>query len=140
MVLSIDSVITAVGMAPRLRVTVAAMVLAMAMMIVAADQTTAFIQRHPNMKILGLAFLILIGAMLVGDAMGHHLPRGYVYFTMGFSPAVEFIDIRVRDRHAQARRARRAAHAPRTQRRPDQAGVGGLLALASGTARQYFRS
>jgi len=97
-VLSIDSVITAVGMAPRLWVMIAAMVLAMAMMIVAADQTTAFIQRHPSMKILGLAFLILIGVMLVGDAMGHHLPRGYVYFAMGFSLAVEFINIRVRSR------------------------------------------
>jgi predicted tellurium resistance membrane protein TerC len=101
-VLSIDSVITAVGMAPRLWVMVAAMVLAMAMMIVAADQTTAFIQRHPSMKILGLAFLILIGVMLVGDAMGHHLPRGYVYFAMGFSLAVEFINIRVRDRDKSA--------------------------------------
>ena len=97
-VLSIDSVITAVGMAPRLWVMIAAMVLAMAMMIVAADQTTAFISRHPSMKILGLAFLILIGVMLVGDAMGHHLPRGYVYFAMGFSLVVEFINIRVRDR------------------------------------------
>jgi predicted tellurium resistance membrane protein TerC len=97
-VLSIDSVITAVGMAPRLWVMVAAMVLAMALMVAAADQTTAFIQRHPSMKILGLAFLILIGVMLVGDAMGHHLPRGYVYFAMGFSLAVEFINIRVRKR------------------------------------------
>jgi predicted tellurium resistance membrane protein TerC len=97
-VLSIDSVITAVGMAPRLWVMVAAMVLAMAMMIVAADQTTAFISRHPSMKILGLAFLILIGVMLMGDAMGHHLPRGYVYFAMGFSLVVEFINIRVHDR------------------------------------------
>jgi predicted tellurium resistance membrane protein TerC len=68
------------------------------MMIVAADQTTAFISRHPSMKILGLAFLILIGVMLMGDAMGHHLPRGYVYFAMGFSLVVEFINIRVRDR------------------------------------------
>jgi predicted tellurium resistance membrane protein TerC len=67
-------------------------------MVAAADQTTAFIQRHPSMKILGLAFLILIGVMLVGDAMGHHLPRGYVYFAMGFSLAVEFINIRVRKR------------------------------------------
>ena len=101
-VLSIDSVITAVGMAPRLWVMVAAMVLAMAMMIVAADQTTAFIQRHPSMKILGLAFLILIGVMLVGDGMGHHLPRGYVYFAMAFSLAVEFINIRVRSRSKSA--------------------------------------
>ncbi len=97
-VLSIDSVITAVGMAPRLWVMVAAMVLAMAMMIVAADQTTSFIQRHPSMKILGLAFLILIGVMLVGDALGHHLPRGYVYFAMGFSLVVELINTRVRER------------------------------------------
>jgi len=97
-VLSIDSVITAVGMAPHLWVMISAMVLAMAMMIVAADQTTAFISRHPSMKILGLAFLILIGVMLIGDAMGHHLPRGYVYFAMAFSLVVEFINIRVRDR------------------------------------------
>jgi predicted tellurium resistance membrane protein TerC len=97
-VLSLDSVITAVGMAPRLWVMVAAMVLAMALMVAAADQTTAFIQRHPSMKILGLSFLILIGVMLVGDAMGHHLPRGYVYFAMGFSLAVEFVNIRVRNR------------------------------------------
>lgn len=98
MVLSIDSVITAVGMAPRLWVMVAAMILAMALMVLAADKTTAFIQRHPSMKILGLSFLILIGVMLIGDVVGHHLPRGYVYFAMGFAMLVELVNIRVRSR------------------------------------------
>jgi predicted tellurium resistance membrane protein TerC len=98
MVLSIDSVITAVGMAPRLWVMIAAMVLAMAMMVLAADKTTAFIKRHPSMKIMGLSFLILIGVMLIGDVAGHHLPRGYVYFAMAFSMAVELVNIRVRSR------------------------------------------
>jgi predicted tellurium resistance membrane protein TerC len=98
MVLSIDSVITAVGVAPRLWVMIAAMVLAMGLMVLAADKTTAFINRHPSMKILGLSFLILIGVMLIGDVVGHHLPRGYVYFAMAFSMVVELVNIRVRNR------------------------------------------
>ncbi|HEX7507718.1 MAG TPA: TerC family protein [Polyangia bacterium] len=119
-VLSIDSVITAVGMAPRLWVMIAAMVLAMAMMVAAADKTTSFISRHPSMKILGLAFLILIGVMLVGDAMGHHLPRGYVYFAMGFSLMVELINIRVRNR-SKAANTQAELDEPITQ--PERKGV-----------------
>jgi len=112
MVLSIDSVITAVGMAPRLWVMIVAMILAMAIMVVAADKTTAFIHHHPSMKILGLSFLILIGVMLIGDVFGHHLPRGYVYFAMAFSMAVELVNIRVRSRGKALEKAHRLDEPP----------------------------
>jgi predicted tellurium resistance membrane protein TerC len=93
-VFSLDSVITAVGMARHLQVMVAAMVLAAGAMLVFAGQVGRFVERHPTMKMLALAFLILIGVMLVAEALGQHIPRGYVYFAMAFSLAVEVLNIR----------------------------------------------
>jgi predicted tellurium resistance membrane protein TerC len=95
-VFSLDSVITAVGMAQHLEVMVAAMVLAVGVMLVFAGAVGRFVERHPTVKMLALAFLILIGVMLVAEALDRHVPRGYVYFAMAFSLGVELLNIRVR--------------------------------------------
>ncbi|WP_242392696.1 TerC family protein [Anaeromyxobacter oryzisoli] len=95
-VFSLDSVITAVGMAQHLPVMVAAMILAVAVMIVFADVVGNFVERHPTVKMLALSFLILIGVMLVAEGLGRHVEKGYVYFAMAFSLAVELLNMRVR--------------------------------------------
>jgi predicted tellurium resistance membrane protein TerC len=100
LVFSIDSVITAVGMARALSVMVAAVVIAMVVMLIFAGPISEFVERHPSVKILALSFLILIGAVLVADGMGQHIPRGYVYFAMAFSLAVELLNLRLRSRQA----------------------------------------
>jgi predicted tellurium resistance membrane protein TerC len=95
-VFSLDSVITAVGMAGQLPVMVGAVVVAMAVMMVSAGSIGAFIERHPTMKILALSFLILIGVMLVAEALGRHVEKGYIYFAMAFSLGVELLNMRLR--------------------------------------------
>jgi predicted tellurium resistance membrane protein TerC len=97
-VFSLDSVITAIGMADDLRVMIAAVVLAVLVMLVAAEPISAVVEHHPTIKILALAFLLLIGISLVADGVGQHIPKGYVYFAMGFSVCVEAVNIRVRRR------------------------------------------
>jgi predicted tellurium resistance membrane protein TerC len=99
LVFSIDSVITAIGMARAIWVMVAAIVIAVATMIVFAEPVSSFVERHPSIKMLALSFLLLIGVLLVAEGMGQHLDRGYVYFAMGFSLFVEMLNLRVR-RHA----------------------------------------
>ncbi len=95
-VFSLDSVITAVGMADELSIMVAAVVIAVAIMMVSAEAISAFVNRHPTVKVLALSFLLLIGMSLVGDGLGMHIPKGYIYFAMGFSIFVEMINLRVR--------------------------------------------
>jgi predicted tellurium resistance membrane protein TerC len=95
-VFSLDSVITAIGMSDNLNVMVTAVVLAVLVMLVAAEPISAFVEDHPTIKVLALSFLLLIGLTLVADGMGQHIPKGYVYFAMGFSVFVEMINIRVR--------------------------------------------
>ena len=95
-VFSLDSVITAVGMADDLVVMIAAVVLAVAVMMLSSGPISAFVNRHPTIKVLALSFLLLIGLSLVGDGLGMHIPKGYVYFAMGFSMFVELINLRVR--------------------------------------------
>ena len=95
-VFSLDSVITAVGMAEDLSVMVVAVVLAVGIMMVSAEPISAFVNRHPTVKVLALSFLLLIGVSLVGDGLGMHIPKGYIYFAMGFSVFVEMINLRVR--------------------------------------------
>jgi predicted tellurium resistance membrane protein TerC len=95
-VFSLDSVITAVGMADEVSIMVAAVVLAVAIMMVSAEPISAFVNRHPTVKVLALSFLLLIGVSLVGDGLGMHIPKGYIYFAMGFSVFVEMINLRVR--------------------------------------------
>ena len=97
-VFSLDSVITAIGMADDLRVMVAAVVLAVLVMLFAAEPISAFVEVHPTIKILALSFLILIGTALVGEGLDLHIPKGYIYFAMAFSVAVEMLNIRVRKR------------------------------------------
>jgi predicted tellurium resistance membrane protein TerC len=98
-VFSLDSVITAVGMARHLSVMIAAMVIAVAVMMAFAGPIGDFVDRHPSMKMLALSFLLLIGVMLVAEATGRHVERGYVYFAMAFSFGVELLNIRVRRAH-----------------------------------------
>ena len=95
-VFSLDSVITAVGMAQHLAVMVVAMVIAAAVMLVFAGSIGDFVERHPTMKMLALSFLILIGVMLVAESLGKHIEKGYVYFAMAFSLGVELLNMRMR--------------------------------------------
>jgi predicted tellurium resistance membrane protein TerC len=95
-VFSLDSVITAVGMAESVPVMVAAMVVAMVVMLVSMGTVGGFIERHPSVKILALSFLLLIGVMLMAEGMGRHVPKGYIYVAMAFSLAVELLNMRYR--------------------------------------------
>jgi predicted tellurium resistance membrane protein TerC len=99
-VFSLDSVITAVGMADDIAIMVAAVVLSVAIMMVSAGPVSEFVSRHPTIKVLALSFLLLIGLSLVADGLGLHIPKGYIYFAMGFSVFVEMINLRVRRRAA----------------------------------------
>ena len=96
LVFSIDSVITAIGLARAIPVMVAAIVIAVVTMMIFATPVSDFVERHPSIKMLALSFLLLIGVLLVAEGMGQHLDRGYVYFAMGFSLLVELLNLRVR--------------------------------------------
>lgn len=96
MVFSLDSVITAVGMAQEIVIMVIAVILAVSVMMFSAGPISAFVNRHPTVKVLALSFLLLIGISLVGEGLGMHIPKGYIYFAMGFSVFVEMINLRVR--------------------------------------------
>ena len=99
-VFSLDSVITAVGMAKQYVIMAAAMVIAVAVMLVFAGRIGDFVNRHPSMKVLALSFLLLIGVMLVGEAMGQHIGKGYIYFAMAFSLLVEILNMRLRKKQS----------------------------------------
>ncbi|MGE0716872.1 MAG: TerC family protein [Alphaproteobacteria bacterium] len=92
-VFSLDSVITAVGMVDELWVMVTAVIVAVAMMLLASAPLSDFVQRHPTVKMLALSFLLLIGMVLIADGFGVHIPKGYVYAAMGFSVAVEALNL-----------------------------------------------
>ena len=102
-VFSLDSVVTAVGLAQHIGVMIAAVVLAMGVMIVASKPIADFVNRHPTIKMLALSFLLLVGVMLIADGCGQHIERGYVYFAMAFSFGVEMLNIRMRNKQAKAR-------------------------------------
>ena len=108
-VFSLDSVITAVGMANEIAVMVAAVVIAVGFMLVFADAISGFVERHPTVKMLALSFLLLIGFALVAEGFDQHIPKGYIYFAMAFSLGVEMLNLRLR-------RARRPGAAPRAGR------------------------
>lgn len=95
-VFSLDSVITAVGLVDNVQVMVAAIVIAVGVMMLSAGTISAFIEKHPTLKILALSFLIVVGTLLVAEAFGAHVPKGYVYFAMAFSLGVEVLNIRMR--------------------------------------------
>lgn len=98
MVFSLDSVITAVGMSDHLPVMIAAVCVAIGVMMVAAEPTAAFIEKHPTIKMLALSFLLLVGVALIADALHFHIPRGYLYFAIAFSIGVEVLNMLVRNR------------------------------------------
>lgn len=97
-VFSLDSVITAVGMARAIWVMVTAVVISIGVMLAFAGQISAFVERHPTVKMLALSFLLLIGVMLTADGLGQHIPKGYIYFAMAFSLGVEMLNLRLRKR------------------------------------------
>jgi predicted tellurium resistance membrane protein TerC len=99
LVFSLDSVITAVGMANQLWVMVTAMIVSVVFMLAFAGSIGDFVNKHPSMKILALSFLLLIGVMLTAEGMGQHISKGYVYFAMAFSLGVELVNMRARKSH-----------------------------------------
>ena len=99
-VLSLDSVITVVGMVSQVSIMVVAMVISMIIMLVAAGSISGFVERHPTIKILALSFLLLIGVMLVGEGFGAHISKGYIYFAMTFSLIVEVLNMRYRKKNS----------------------------------------
>ncbi len=114
-VFSLDSVITAIGMVDIIPVMVLAIVIAVGVMMFAAKPIGEFIDRHPTIKMLALSFLILVGVALIGDGLGMHVPKGYIYFAMAFSVAVESLNLRLRrkserDRPPRSASPRSAAH------------------------------
>ncbi len=109
-VFSLDSVITAVGTVDDIRVMIAAIVTAMALMLVASNPLARFIERYPSVRMLVLSFLLLIGMMLVADGFGVHMPRGYVYAAMAFSVVVEGLNLLAAQRRRQ--KASRRQHVP----------------------------
>jgi len=98
MVFSIDSIVTAVGMADNVEVMIAAVIVAVGIMFIASGPVSDFIAKHPTTKMLALAFLLLIGTSLVADGLGFHIPKGYIYSAMGFSVLVEAINIIAKER------------------------------------------
>jgi predicted tellurium resistance membrane protein TerC len=103
LVFSIDSILTAIGMAQQVEVMIAAVIIAVAVMYVASEPVAGFIVRHPTTKMLALSFLILIGVALIADGFDVHIPRGYVYFAMAFAAAVEGFNILARQRRKRRR-------------------------------------
>jgi predicted tellurium resistance membrane protein TerC len=95
-VFSLDSVITAVGMVEHVSIMILAVVVAVGVMLVSAGPISEFVERHPTVKMLALSFLLLIGVSLIGEGLDQHIPKGYIYFAMGFSVFVEMINLRVR--------------------------------------------
>jgi predicted tellurium resistance membrane protein TerC len=96
LVFSLDSIITAVGMVDDVRIMIAAVVASVALMMVFATPIGQFVSRHPTIKMLALSFLVVVGVVLVAEGFEHHVPKGYIYFAMAFSLAVEAINIRMR--------------------------------------------
>jgi predicted tellurium resistance membrane protein TerC len=104
LVFSIDSIVTAIGMAQDIRIMIAAVLIAVAIMYVASAPVAAFIGKHPTTKVLALAFLVLIGVALVADGFDFHVPRGYIYFAMAFAGAVEAINVAAQRRRRAGRK------------------------------------
>jgi len=98
MVFSLDSIITAVGMVDDIEVMIAAVILSVGMMMVFAGPIGRFVSAHPTIKMLALSFLVMVGTVLVAEGFGHHVPKGYIYFAMAFSVAVEMLNLRLRSR------------------------------------------
>ncbi len=105
MVFSVDSILTAVGMTDDIPIMVAAVVITVGIMLVAADPLSRFIEHNPTLVMLALAFLVMIGVVLIADGFGFHVPKGYIYAAMGFSVGVEILNIVQRNRRQRKREA-----------------------------------
>jgi predicted tellurium resistance membrane protein TerC len=99
-VFSLDSVITAVGMVDQVSIMIGANIIALGIMLAASGLIARFVERHPTIRMLALSFLVVIGVNLVAEGSGYHIPKGYTYFAMFFSIAVEFLNIKARARAA----------------------------------------
>ena len=98
MVFSLDSIITAVGMVDEIAVMIAAVLISVGMMMAFAGAIARFVNEHPTIKMLALAFLVVVGVVLIAEGFGQHVPKGYIYFAMAFSVGVEMLNIRMRKR------------------------------------------
>ena len=103
-IFSLDSVITAIGMAQRLGVMIAAVTIALVIMLVASNAISRFIERHPSLKMLALSFLLMVGVALISEGLEFHIPKGYIYFAMGFSGFVETLNIITGNRRQRRKR------------------------------------
>lgn len=102
MVFSLDSVLTAIALTQRFWIMATAITIAIITMLFAAEPLSRFVERHPTIKMLALSFLILIGMVLIADGFEFHIPRGYIYFAMGFSISIEFLNLLRRKRHPES--------------------------------------
>lgn len=109
LVFSLDSILTAVGLTDVIWIMVTAIVIAVLIMMIFADWISAFLEKHPTTKVLALAFMLLVGILLVADGLGEHIPRGYIYFALTFSLGIEVINIRVRAREVRRMEREQAA-------------------------------
>ena len=107
-VFSLDSIITAVGMVDRVEVMIAAVILSVALMMVFAGAIGRFVSQHPTIKMLALSFLVVVGVVLIAEGFDQHVPKGYIYFAMAFSVAVELLNIRLRGRARPITRSQRS--------------------------------
>jgi predicted tellurium resistance membrane protein TerC len=107
-IFSLDSVVTAVGIADDLEIMIAAVILAVFVMIIFSGPISNFINRHPSIKMLALSFLILIGCMLVAEGTGHHINKGYIYFAMFFSLSVEWLNLTTKKNRKAKRELKKA--------------------------------
>ena len=98
LVFSLDSIITAVGMVDEVAIMIAAVVTSVGLMMLFAKSIGEFVSNHPTIKMLALAFLVVVGVVLMAEGLGHHVPKGYIYFAMAFSLGVELLNIRFRKR------------------------------------------
>jgi len=117
-VFSLDSVITAVGMVDHIAIMIIAVIIAAFVMVFVAGPIGTFVEHHPTIKILALSFLLLIGFTLIVEGLHQHIPKGYVYFAMGFSIFVEMINLRVRDSHVKPVNLRDAYKEPQLELLP----------------------
>jgi len=109
LVFSLDSIITAVGMVDDVRIMIAAVVISLGLMMLFARAIGEFVEAHPSIKLLALSFLVVVGVVLVAEGLGHHVPKGYIYFAMAFSFGVELLNIRFRKSKAKPVKLREAS-------------------------------
>ena len=113
LVFSLDSVITAVGMVQQVSVMITAIVIAVGFMMLASGMISDFVDKHPTLKMLALSFLLLVGMALIGEGLGMHIPKGYIYFAMAFSVFVEMLNLRLRDQKRDPLKLRKKHSSPR---------------------------